>query len=133
MTDVLDPHAKRLIDMLALQGGGAASLAIAQRRAAFAGLLRLGGVGPQIRAIEAPLGAPQIRIYWPARAAVVALVFFHGGGLVAGGLETHEALCRTLAAASGCAVFAVDYRLAPENPFPGGDRGCPRGAAMVVR
>jgi acetyl esterase len=118
VTDGLDPHAKRLIDMLALQGGGAASLAIAQRRAAFAGLMLLGGIGPQIRAIEVPLGAPRIRIYWPAREAVVALVFFHGGGLVAGGLETHAALCRTLAAASNCALFAVDYRLAPEHPFP---------------
>ena len=50
--------------------------------------------------------------------SATAIVFLHGGGLVAGSLETHDALCRTLAAASGCNIFAVDYRLAPEHPFP---------------
>lgn len=118
MTDLLDPHAKRLIDMLALQGGAAVSLSIAERRAAFAGLMRLGGRGPEMRSIETGDHNHQIRAYWPDLEAVAALVFFHGGGLVAGGLDTHDALCRTLAAASGCAIFAVDYRLAPENPFP---------------
>ncbi len=118
MTDLLDPYARRLIDMLALQGGAAASLSIAERRAAFAGLMRLGGPGPQIRAVETGARNLQIRAYWPDGEATTALVFFHGGGLVAGDLETHDALCRALAAASRCAIFAVDYRLAPENPFP---------------
>ncbi len=117
MTDLLDPHAKRLIDMLALQGGGAASLPIAERRAAFAGLMRLGGSGPHIP-VATVAGDPEIRIYWPESETGAALIFLHGGGLVAGSLETHDPLCRTLAAASGCAVFAVDYQLAPENPFP---------------
>ncbi len=118
MTVLLDPQARRLIEMLALQSGGAASLSIAQRRTAFAGLMRLGGLGPQIRKVEDAAASPAIRIYWPQSETAVALVFFHGGGLVAGGLDTHDALCRTLAAVSGCAIFAVDYRLAPENPFP---------------
>ncbi len=104
--------------MLALQGGGAASLSITQRRAAFAGLMRFGGPGPHIHKVETAAASPAIRIYWPQSETDVALVFFHGGGLVAGGLDTHDALCRTLAAVSGCAIFAVDYRLAPENPFP---------------
>jgi acetyl esterase/lipase len=47
-----------------------------------------------------------------------ALVYFHGGGLVAGSLDTHDPVCRSLSSASGCVLFSVDYRLAPEHPFP---------------
>jgi acetyl esterase len=46
------------------------------------------------------------------------LVFYHGGGWVIGDLETHDGVCRFLAAAAGTAVLAIDYRLAPEHPFP---------------
>jgi acetyl esterase len=46
------------------------------------------------------------------------LVFFHGGGWVIGDLETHDGVCRFLAAAAGLAVLSLDYRLAPEHPFP---------------
>ena len=46
------------------------------------------------------------------------LVFFHGGGWVIGDLDSHDDLCRDLAAQAGCAVLSVDYRLAPEHRFP---------------
>ena len=47
-----------------------------------------------------------------------AIVYFHGGGWVTGDLDSHDSSCRLLAAASGCIVVAVSYRLAPEDPFP---------------
>ena len=47
-------------------------------------------------------------------------VYFHGGGWVVGDLDTHEELCHTLALRSGSRVLSVDYRLAPEHPFPAG-------------
>lgn len=46
------------------------------------------------------------------------LLFFHGGGYVLGGLDSHDSLCRDLAARAACAVLAVDYRRAPEHRFP---------------
>ena len=59
-----------------------------------------------------------VRVYRPSSDVLPALVFFHGGGWTIGDLDTHDVLCRQLAAGARCAVFSVDYRLAPENPFP---------------
>ena len=47
-----------------------------------------------------------------------ALVFYHGGGYVAGSIESHDTVCQHLAADGNCTVISVDYRLAPEHPFP---------------
>ncbi len=47
-----------------------------------------------------------------------ALLYFHGGGFMIGSVQTHDRLCRRLAALSGCFVISVDYRLAPEHRFP---------------
>jgi acetyl esterase/lipase len=57
------------------------------------------------------------RIYAPRRSRGT-VVWFHGGGWVVGGLDTHDAMCRTLADATRCTVVSVAYRLAPEHPFP---------------
>ncbi|MDQ7905586.1 alpha/beta hydrolase [Phytohabitans sp. ZYX-F-186] len=57
------------------------------------------------------------RLYVPVPGAPVVL-FLHGGGWVMGSLETHDGLCRRIADRSGCAVLSVDYRLAPECPYP---------------
>ena len=58
------------------------------------------------------------RVYEPMGARGGALVWLHGGGWVIGSLESHDPLCRALAARSGSTVVAVDYRLAPEHPHP---------------
>ena len=58
------------------------------------------------------------RLYADTHLPVPALLYLHGGGFVIGGLETHDSLCRQLARRSGGAVVALDYRRAPEFPFP---------------
>jgi acetyl esterase len=61
------------------------------------------------------------RLYVPTTAApepAPLLVFFHGGGFMYGGLDSHDATCRLLAEQAGVRVLAVDYRLAPEHAFP---------------
>ena len=54
----------------------------------------------------------------PAGPPTSLVVYFHAGGWVIGDLDTHDGVCRFLAAAAGTAVLAIDYRLAPEHPFP---------------
>jgi acetyl esterase len=66
-----------------------------------------------------------VRCYRPVLNEVLpALVFFHGGGWTIGDLDTHDVVCRQLALGARCAVFSVDYRLAPEHPFPAAVEDC---------
>jgi acetyl esterase len=77
-----------------------------------------------VRDLEArgPAGPIPLRSYRPAGSraddVLPVLVYYHGGGWVIGDLDTHDVLCRQLCNLSGCAVVAVDYRLAPEHRFP---------------
>lgn len=77
--------------------------------------------------IPGPAGEIAARLYAPAgrEAGILpVLLYFHGGGFVIGNLETHDSLCRQLALRSGAAVLALDYRLAPEHPFPAAVDDC---------
>lgn len=73
----------------------------------------------RVRDFAVPDG-PAVRLYRPqgADAAAPALVYFHGGGGVVGDLETHDPLCRYLAAKAGIVILSVKYRLNPEHKFP---------------
>lgn len=76
----------------------------------------------EVRELEfrGPAGSLRARLYRPsARDPLPTIVFLHGGGFVLCDLDSHDVTCRTLANLSGCAVLAVDYRLAPETRFPG--------------
>jgi len=72
------------------------------------------------RTIAGPAQGIPLRIYTPDAAAspLPLLVWLHGGGFVVGGLQSYDAICRALANVSGAIVVSVDYRLAPEHPFP---------------
>lgn len=69
--------------------------------------------------IDGPGGALPIRIYRPSLAdRLPVIAYFHGGGFILGGIERHDPICRRLSAGTGAAVCSVDYRVAPEHPFP---------------
>lgn len=63
-------------------------------------------------------GEIDTRVYRPGEGERPILVYFHGGGFVVGSLDTHDNVCQRLATESGWTVVSVDYRLAPEHPFP---------------
>ena len=74
------------------------------------------------RTIAGPGGRLRVRFYRPAGSVarlLPTILYFHGGGWVIGSLEAYDLPCRFFCARSGCAVVAVDYRLAPEHKFPG--------------
>jgi acetyl esterase len=124
----LDPYVKRFLDTLAaMNSPSALTLTVEERRGALQRLLGFSGRGEPVGAVEdrvlpGPGGPLRLRAYAPAAArageVLPGLIYFHGGGFVAGTLDTHDPICRSLTNASGCRVLSVDYRLAPEHPFP---------------
>ena len=132
----LDRHTRRFLEMLAAAGEVRGRYDDAQeRRAALInlavlvdppGTVEIGGARDHLMAVQEPDGGTghiTLRIYSPMSEPsrlLPGILFFHGGGWVAGSLETHDGLCRRLSNETGCRVIAVDYRLAPEHPFPVG-------------
>ncbi len=101
-----------------------------QVRSHFAELRKPGAV-PSVGAVEnmhleTASGSVAVRIYRKDDIAsgAPALVWLHGGGWVLGDLETAELPARSLCAQTGCTVISVDYRLAPEHPFPAAYQDC---------
>ncbi len=73
----------------------------------------------EVRDLVIPVSPPlAARLYRPARDRPALLVYFHGGGWVVGSVASADAFCRALANASSCAILSVEYRLAPEHPYP---------------
>ena len=120
----LDSRAARLLAMLAL-GRREGVMTATERRAGFKSLMAMArGAPAEVAAIDWAVfgadGSLPARLYVPPDVAAPApgLVFFHGGGLVAGDLDTHDGMCRRLAMEAGCRILSVAYRLAPEHPYP---------------
>ncbi len=77
-----------------------------------------------------------LRLYRPQGSSGIslpALVYFHGGGFISGGFDTHDHALRSLANASGWIIAAVDYRLAPESPFPAAPEDCFAALQWVIQ
>ncbi len=123
----LDPAAKRFLDMIAATASdGRSPSTLDERRQAFAKLMRfaradVADVTGIDGAMPGPAGDIPYRLYAPENDVTESLpgfVFFHGGGMVGGSIETHDRVAAALAQTTGCRLVSVDYRLAPEHKFP---------------
>ena len=126
---MLHPQVRALLDLIEKSGLPAThTLSPADARALYRDRRGFTQPAPStvslVRELQAqgPHGSIPLRLYRPVGAQEAALlpvlVYFHGGGFVIGDLDTHDVLCRELANGAGCAVVAVDYRMAPEHRFP---------------
>jgi len=121
----LDPRVKRFLNLLAAGNPpDARSATVEERRKGLMSLMEFAGPPLALEQIEDRTlpgadGTLRIRLYSPSKAEVLpGLIYFHGGGLVAGSLDTHDSIGRALSHYGGVRVLSVDYRLAPEHRFP---------------
>ena len=131
----IDPDTQAVLDMVRLAGRPPfEALTPAEARQAYTASRRLLQNPPEDVAdsrdatVPGPLGPINVRLYRPAgteaNAVLPALVYYHGGGWLLGDLDSHDVACRRFANAARCRVVAVEYRMAPEHPFPAAVDDC---------
>jgi acetyl esterase len=120
----LDRATAALMEQMAAGGGKPLNEGTPEEARALGGALSaLNGPAPLMSRVEnidldVAGGKIPLRILVPQQTVRGVVVYYHGGGWVIGDLDTHDAVCREIAARAGVVVAAVDYRLAPEHPFP---------------
>ena len=121
----LDVEMQFLRQLIRLEGPPVETLPVSKARKQVRSSARLGGGNQPIgavteRTIDGPGGPIGLRFYTPRGlvSGSPALVYLHGGSFMYGDLDSHDPLCRVLAEKAQVRVIAVDYRLAPESPFP---------------
>jgi acetyl esterase len=123
----MDPGIQKVLDaMNALEGPPANEVPVEQARAGHEQeTAELGGPGEEVGEVEdMELAGVPTRRYTPLEPTGGTISYFHGGGWVVGSLASFDTASRALANASGATVVSVDYRLAPEHPFPAGLEDC---------
>ncbi len=122
----LHPEIQSLVDQMA-DDPNALDIAAStpqQAREFYRAVGAMFGPGPDVASVRdieipGPVGAIPVRVYTPVGDGPFGVfVFYHGGGWVIGDLDTHDKECRALCTDAGCLVVSVDYRLAPEHPYP---------------
>lgn len=135
MSTPLNAQAKQVLDLMAASGQPTMDqMSPTDARIAFTTGLKMLQSKPEPVAesrdlrLPGPAGEITARYYRPRGSVPEELLplclYFHGGGFVIGDLEGYDPMCRQLANRAGCAVLSVDYRLAPEAPFPAAVDDC---------
>jgi acetyl esterase len=127
----LDPQCEALLNQMAEAGGPPPeTVSVEENRALIAMIAELSGAAEDLARVEdvnvpGPAGDIAVRVYVPAGdGPFPTVVFFHGGGWVIGDIESHDVPVRRLANLVPAVVMSVDYRLAPEHPFPAAPQDC---------
>ena len=135
----LHPEAQQLLSLLAAAGAPPVEEStVPQAREGLRGFVDLQGEPEDVAAVReaavpGPAGEVPLRVYTPAgEGPFPVVVYFHGGGWVIGDLDVVDRPCRTLANATGAVVASVDYRLAPEHPFPAAFDDCYAATSWVA-
>ncbi len=130
-TDIKNPELIELLRQMDPRGGMAPFSAEEKRSAYRKGIPRSGTAEPVAsstdKTVAGPAGEVPVRIYRPKLAAgesLPVILYLHGGGFISGDLDTHDPLCRMLSNHVPAVVVAVDYRLAPEHPYPAAIEDC---------
>ncbi|MEI6485510.1 MAG: alpha/beta hydrolase [Sphingomonadales bacterium] len=124
------PDVANLLTMLAAQPGPKLSeISPAEGRAMMGGMTQLlerprGDITVADISIPGPAGAIPARLYTPETSSGAVVAYYHGGGWVIGDIATHDPLCAEIARQLGMRVVSIDYRLAPEAPFPAATEDC---------
>lgn len=143
MTDTpfIRPDVKAFLDALAAANGAAiADMTLEEARATYRALHAMADRPARKLAVikdltcPGPAGDIPLRLYdaRESRDPSPVITFFHGGGFVIGDLETHHALCTEIAALMDLPLVAVDYRCAPEAPFPAAIDDCEAAARWIA-
>ena len=118
----LHPQAQVIIQMMAAAGGPVIQNSDAAEFREYYNSRQLPSTEEVFEIRDVVAGGVPSRLYRPnADKNLGLLVFYHGGGWVIGGLDSHDSVCRSLANRMGHAVLSVDYRLAPEHRYPAAD------------
>jgi acetyl esterase len=123
----MDPQIEQVLAGMAKAGPSMDEMTLQQMRAFYTTMGdQLGGLSRRMAEVKdlsapGPAGDIALRLYKPLgheNELQPGLIYLHGGGWVIGSIDTHDKVCRRLADTCGCVVVSVEYRLAPEHPFP---------------
>jgi acetyl esterase len=120
----IDPTLKALVDAFPMTFTASDGVEVA--RARLRQLKAPPEMLPDLRIENHTANGVPVRVYWPHTESgnLPIVVFYHGGGFALGDLETHDPVARAHAVGADAIVVSVDYRLAPEHPFPAGPDDC---------